>query len=61
MGDPVKLIKEYRKKGYIIELSVDSARPVYSIYMTATNDVQRLSVPIDKVSFQSLHNAVRGL
>ncbi len=61
MNDPVKTIKEFRKKGYIVELSVDSSRPQYTIYATAQDDVQRIIIPIDKVSFQSLHNAVRGI
>ncbi len=60
-NDPVKTIKEYRKKGYIVSLHVDSTRPIYAVEMCAQNDVQRFTVPINKVSYQSLHNAVRGL
>lgn len=59
--DPVKTIREYRKKGYIVELSVDSLRSTYAINVTAPNDIQRFTIPIEKYSIQTLHNAVRGL
>lgn len=58
--DPAKTIKEYRKKGYIVSLHVDSTRPIYAVEMTAQNDVQRFTVPIEKVAFKTLLDAVRG-
>lgn len=57
--DPVKTIREFRKKGYIVELTVDSSRPIYAVEMSAQHDVQRFTVPIDKVDFAKLLNAVR--
>lgn len=56
----VKTIKEHIKKGYIVELSVDSHRPIYAVNMSAQHDVKRFTIPINKVSYDLLHKAVRG-
>jgi hypothetical protein len=59
--DPIKTIQEYREKGYVIELSVDSMRSVYAINMSSPNDLKKFTVPINKYPILSLHNAVRGI
>jgi hypothetical protein len=59
-NDPVKTIKEYKRKGYHVSLYVDSSRPTYAIEMTNQGDVKRFTVPIDQVSYKTLHDIVRG-
>jgi len=59
--DPIKTIREYRKKGYLVELSVDSLRSTYSINASTPNDIQRFTIPVEKYAIKTLHDAVRGL
>ena len=59
--NPLKVIKEYRDKGYVIEISMDSVRSSYSVNMFTPKDVRKFTVPFNKVNIELLHNAVRGL
>lgn len=59
--DPIKTIKEYKKKGYVVAVSIDSTRPIYAVEMRTPLDVQRFTIPIDDIPYKTLHNAVRGL
>ena len=60
-ADPVKTIKEYKEKGYTIELSVDSMRNTYAVKMMTQHDVRRFTIPIKNMPIQLLHDALRGL
>lgn len=59
--NPLKVIKEYRDKGYVIEVSMDSVRTSYTVNMFTLKDVKKFTVPFSKVEPHALHNAVRGL
>ena len=59
--NPLKVIKEYRAKGYVIEVSMDSVRSSYSVNMFTPKDFRKFTVPFNKVKIELLHNAVRGL
>jgi hypothetical protein len=59
--NPLKTIKEYRDKGYVIEVSMDSVRTSYTVNMFTPKDVRKFTVPFSKVQLHDLHNAVRGL
>lgn len=59
--NPLKVIKEYRDKGYVIEISMDSVRSSYTVNMSTPKDVRKFTVPFSKVKIELLHNAVRGI
>jgi len=59
--DPLKIIKEHRNKGYIVEISMDSVHSSYSVSMFTPKDVKKFSIPLSAIPIQQLHNAVRGL
>lgn len=59
--NPLKVIKEYRDKGYVIEVSMDSVRSSYSVNMFTPKDYRKFTVPFTKVKIEQLHNAIRGL
>jgi hypothetical protein len=59
--DPVKAIREYKKKGYRIELQVDSARRHYTINVVDQKFFKSFVVPDSQIPIQTLHAAIRGL
>lgn len=59
-NDPIKAIKEFKKQGYTIALSIDSTRPTYAVEVSTQHDVKRFTIPMEQVSYQALHNVIRG-
>ncbi len=56
--DLIKTLKEFKKKGYTMCLSVDSTRPVYAVELSTQQDVKRFTIPVESVSYQALHDLV---
>lgn len=61
MTSHVRVIKDYIKKGYRVEMTVDSTRPIYHISMITQSDVQSLVIPSNEANISELYNAVKGL
>ena len=61
MKDPIKAIREYKKKGYRIELYADSVRDHFTINVVDQKAFKSFSVPSKTISIQKLHDALRGL
>lgn len=59
--DPAKAIREYKKKGYRIEVQMDSSRDHYTINVVDQHIFQSFAVPSKTISVQKLHDALRGL
>lgn len=61
MTKHVNVIKDYLKKGYRVEMTVDSVRPIYHINMVTQSDIKSLVIPSDEANINELYKAVKGL
>lgn len=60
INNPIKKIKDFKKKGYNVELIIDSSREVFSINVHTQGDVQRFFIPTNVINISELYNAVKG-
>jgi hypothetical protein len=60
LADPVSTIRDYVKRGYAVELVIDSRQHVYSIRMSSLQEVKSFIVA-DDISIEELRKAIKGI